>query len=264
MILRVILFSCIMLLLIEMSPITLSFFYGDMRALVGTGLFFLTLLLKYLTVLGFLYWEGKSSISSIGADLEDKKLLPHLIIGSIAALVSVLLIAGIAFLFGGNLRPATDIDGDLILGEIIITVPTAFFEEICYRGYLTPRSVELWGKAKGIIFSSLFFSLLHFTWWSPLGSVPVHLIIIFTFNLFLGGVVLSLSYYLSGNRLWIPIGFHFGWNMLGYILFPTYPFDSVISPEIFQFEWGITTPLGFLLGLSLIWLFLAEADRRKK
>jgi membrane protease YdiL (CAAX protease family) len=187
-----------------------------------------------------------------------------LIIGSIAALVSVLLITGIAFVFGGELRSAASIDADFIANEIIITAPIAFFEELCYRGYLTPRSVELWGKAKGIMFSSLFFSILHFSWWSPLGSVPIHLIIIFTFNLFLGGIVLSLSYYLSGKRLWVPIGFHFGWNMLGYILFPTYPLDPVTSPEIFQFEWGITTPFGFLLGLSLIWLILAEVNRKKK
>lgn len=264
MILRVILFTSIMLLIIEMNSITLLFFSGDMRALVGTGLFFLTFLLKYLTVIGFLHWEGKSSISSLGADLEDEKLLPQLVVGALAALVSVLLIAGFASLFGGALRPISDIDGDLITGELLIAVPTAFFEELCYRGYLTPRSVEVWGKTKGIVFSSFFFSLFHFSWWSPLGSVPIHLIILFTFNLFLGGIVLSLSYYLSGKRLWIPIGFHFGWNMLGYLLFPTYPLDPVISPEIFQFEWGITTPLGFLLGFSLIWLFLAESNRRKK
>jgi membrane protease YdiL (CAAX protease family) len=263
-ILRVILFTFIMLLIIEMSPIILSFFLGDLRALIGTGLFFLTFLLKYLTVLGFLYWEGKDSISSLGADLEDEKILSHLLIGSISAIISVILIAGLAIIFGGDLRPFSRIDADLITTEIIITVPTAYFEELCYRGYLTPRTVELWGKTKGIVLSSLLFSLWHFSWWSPLGSVPIHLIIIFTFNLFLGGVVLSLSYYLSGKRLWVPIGFHFGWNMLGYLLFPTYPFEAVTSPEIFQFEWGITTLLGFILGLSLIFLFLAESNRKKK
>jgi membrane protease YdiL (CAAX protease family) len=263
-ILQVILFTFIMLLIIEMSPIIISYFYGDLRALIGTGLFFLTFFLKYITVLGFLYWEGKNSISFIGADLEDKRLFPHLLIGSFSALISVFLIAGLASLFGGDLRSISAIDADLVANEIIITAPTAFFEELCYRGYLTPRTVELWGKTKGIVISSFFFSLWHFSWWSPLGSVPIHLILIFTFNLFLGGVVLSLSYYLSGNRLWVPIGFHFGWNFSGYLFFLNFPFDSVTLPELFQFEWGITTPLGFLLGLSLIWVFLTEYNQKKK
>ena len=263
-VLRVILFGLIMLLIIEMGPIVMSFFSGDMRALVGTGLFFLTFLLKYLTVLGFLQWEGKSSISSLGVDLEDKKLLPHLVIGCISAIASILLIASFALLFGGDLRPLADIDPDLITNEIIIAVPTAFFEELCYRGYFTPRAVDLWGRTKGIVFTSILFSLSHFSWWSPLGSVPIHLIVLFTINLFIGGVVLSLSYYLSGERLWVPIGFHFGWNLLGYLIFLNFPFDSVILPEIFQLEWGITTPLGFILGLSLIWLFLTEINRKKK
>ena len=42
-------------------------------------------------------------------------------------------------------------------------------------------------------------------------------------NMFLGGVVLSLSYYLSGEKLWVPIGFHFGWNIMGYLLFASSP-----------------------------------------
>jgi membrane protease YdiL (CAAX protease family) len=263
-ILRVVLFGLLMLVIVELSPIVTSFFSGEMLALVGTGIFFLTFFLQYLVVLGFLHWEGRESISSLGVDLEDKNLLPHLVIGCISAVMSVILIAGFALLFGGDLRLLSDINSDLIAGEIIISVPTAFFEELCYRGYFTPRAVDLWGRTKGIVFTSLFFSLLHFSWWMPLGSIPIHLILLFTFNLFLGGVVLSISYYQSGKRLWIPIGFHFGWNFCGYILFLNFPFDSVASPEIFQFEWGITTPLGFLLGLSLIWLLLAELSRKKK
>jgi membrane protease YdiL (CAAX protease family) len=263
-ILRLILFSCIMLLINEMASIGISLFTGDLRALVGTGLFFLNFLLMYLTVLGFLNWEGQTSISSIGADIEDKQLLPHVIIGAITAIVSVLLIAGLALFFGGDLRPLSYINADLITGEIIIALLTSFFEELCYRGYLTPRAVGIWGKTKGIVISSLVFSLLHFSWWTPLGSVPVHLIFLFTLNMAIGGAVLSISYYLSGEKLWVPIGFHFGWNVLGYLLFPRFPIEPVTAPEIYQIEWGVTTILGFLLGLSLIWILLNETNRKKK
>ncbi|MHA1908495.1 MAG: CPBP family intramembrane glutamic endopeptidase, partial [Candidatus Thorarchaeota archaeon] len=182
-------------------------------------------------------------------------------VGLLAGALASALVVIIAWAFGGDLRPSLEITGDLIASEIIITVPTAFFEELAYRGYLMPRMAKLWGRGKGIIISSLFFSLLHFAWWAPLGSVPIHLVILFTFNIMLGGIVLSLSYFMSGEKLWVPIGFHFSWNMIAYILFPTYPRVSVNLPEIFQIEWGITTILGFLFGLSVLWIFLQQKKK---
>ena len=117
---------------------------------------------------------------------------------------------------------------------------------------------ELWGKWKAIILSSLVFSLMHFSWWTPLGVISPDLILLFTFNIMLGGVVLSLGYYLSGRRLWVPIAFHFAWNMVAYVLFPYFPVDYVWMPQVFQIEWGITTIAGFLFGLSILFLALKK------
>jgi membrane protease YdiL (CAAX protease family) len=103
---------------------------------------------------------------------------------------------------------------------------------------------------------------MHFTWWTYPG-IPLDVLIIFIFNIFLGGVVLSLSYYWSNRNLWVPIAFHFAWNMVGYIMFPMYPRESVISPGIFQFEWGFTTIVGFLFGLSLIYGFLLNKKNNR-
>lgn len=255
--LRVIAFSGLMLLIVMMSPILILPFVGtDMYGLVGTSLFFLTFGLFYFVVYVFVRWEGGSSIGELGANIEDRQLFPHLSIGLLAGSIGAGVVVLIAAVLGGNLRPFSQITGDLILSEILITVPTAFFEELAYRGYMMPRMVDLWGKGTGIIVSSLIFALLHFGWWTPLGTVPLHLVLIFTINLTLGGIVLSLSYFLSGNKLWVPIGFHFAWNMIAYLLFPSYPRDYVYLPELFQIEWGLTSIIGFLLGLSVIWLLI--------
>ena len=146
------------------------------------------------------------------------------------------------------------------MSEIIITAPTALFEELAHRGYILPKMEGVAGKNRAILISSFFFSCLHFTWWATPG-VPLHLILIFIFNIFLGGVVLSLSYYWSNRNLWVPIAFHFAWNMVGYIMFPTYPREPVVTPEIFQFEWGLTTIVGFLFGLSLIYSLLLNKKK---
>ncbi len=263
-VLRVLLFAGLMFLIVLMSPVLAGLFAGtEMYALVGTGLFFLTFGLFYIIVYTFVKLEGGSSIGELGAELEDRDLVPHLAIGALVGSIAVALIVLIALIFGGELRPFSEITGDLIASQIIITVPTAFFEELAYRGYLMPRMSKIWGRGKGIILSSLLFGLFHFSWWSPLGSIPVHLILLFTFNMTLGGIVLSLSYFMSGNKLWVPIGFHFSWNMIAYLLFPTYPRVSVYLPEIFQIEWGLTTILGFLFGLSLLWILLQQFKQKE-
>ena len=263
-VLRVLLFAGIMFLIVLMSPVLAGIFAGtEMYALVGTGLFFLTFGLFYFVVYTFVKLEGGSSIGELGVEIEDRDLVPHLAIGALAGAIGVALIVLIALIFGGELRPLSEITGDLIASQIIITVPTAFFEELAYRGYLMPRMSQVWGRGKGIIVSSVMFGLFHFSWWSPIGSMPLHLILLFTLNMTLGGIVLSLSYFMSGKKLWVPIGFHFSWNMIAYLMFPSYPRVSVNLPEIFQIEWGLTTILGFLFGLSLLWLLLQKYKQKE-
>ena len=257
-VLKLILFMALMLLIVEMSPIITGLFPSDLQGGVGTLLFFATFIVMFLVIDKFAAWDG-TTIEKLGIQIDDKTT-KRIIIGAVAGVAATALIAALAYFLGGQLRPVNEITGDLILSEIIITTPTALFEELAHRGYILPKIEQLSGKTPAILMSSLFFSSLHFTWWATPG-VPLHVILIFIFNIFLGGVVLSLSYYWSNRNLWVPIAFHFTWNMVGYILFPMYPRETVVMPGLFQFEWGLTTIVGFLFGLTLIYNFLLE---RKK
>ena len=257
-ILKIILFMALMLILVELLPILELLVSSELYAEIGIIVFFSTFILMYFIVDRFATWDGTTVEKlgfTIGADT-----VRHLVIGAFAGIAATTLIVGSAFLFGGQLRPFEQITGELLLSEIIITVPTALFEELAYRGYLLPRLEGVAGKNRAILISSVFFSFIHFSWWATPG-VPLHLILIFMFNMFLGGVILSLSYYWSNRKLWVPIGFHFAWNMVGYIMFPTYPRDPVILPELYQFEWGITTIVGFLFGLSIIYSLLLDKKK---
>ncbi len=258
---RLILFMLAMLLIVAMSPVVSILFSGDLLALAATIVFFLTFVFMYLVTWAFVRWDGGVSVSELGLDI-DRHFSQHLIIGAIAGTAAATLVVVIAFFFGGQLRPLDQITVDLLVNEIIITAPTAFFEELTHRGYILTRLEILTNQNTAILISSLFFSLLHFSWWTYNG-VTVPLVILFTFNIFLGGVILSLSYYMSGRRLWVPIAFHFTWNMIAYILFPTFPREIVAQPEIFQIEWGVTTIIGFLFGLSILWSFLSSAKNKE-
>lgn len=257
-ILKLILFMALMLLIVEMSFILPNLFSGDMRGLVGTLAFFATFILMFFVIEKFAGWDG-TTLEKLGVEVDDRTVR-RIIIGAVAGISATALIAAVAFFFGGQLRPFNEITADLLISEIIITAPTAFFEELAHRGYILPKIEKLSGRATAILVSSLFFSSLHFSWWTY-PSVPLTTLLIFIFNIFLGGVILSLSYYWSNRNLWVPIAFHFTWNMVGYIMFPTYPRELVISPEIFQFEWGLSTIVGFLFGLSLIYSLLLDKKK---
>jgi len=260
---RIILFCLLMLLLAEMPHVLSVPFEGtEAYESVRSLLSWMTFFLKFFIVLQFVRQEGGNSVTELGLET-DKNTWPHLTVGGIAGGAAAALVFLIALAFEGQVASPSLITEELVLSVIIIAIPVSFFEELCYRGYMMTRMVELWGRGKGIAISSLVFALLHFSWWTPVGSVPLHLVILFTFNLFVGGVVLSLGYYYSKERLWVPIGFHFAWNIVVFIAFPVYPREPVINPEIFQIEWGITTVLGFLFGLSIIWLIL-EWSREKR
>ena len=221
----------------------------------------LIFLFMYTITWAFVRWEGGESIVELGLDV-DNRIGPHLIIGAIAAALAAALVVAIAFFFGGQLRPLNEINGDLLFNVIFNTTLFSVFEEITHRGYILTRMENLVGRGAAIVFSSLFFSLLHFSWWEPAGfNIP--LIALFTFNIFLGGVILSLSYYWSGRKLWVPIAFHFMWNVLAYITFPSFPTVAVVQPEIFQIEWGVTTIIGFLFGLTILWSLLASEKNKE-
>jgi len=252
------------MLLLAGMPLVLSvpFLGTEAYESVRGQLAWLTFPLKFFAVLQFVKQEGGDSVTELGLET-DKNTWPHLVIGGIAGGAAAALVFLIALAFGGQVASPSSFAEELVLSVIIIAIPVSFFEELCHRGYMMTRMVELWGRGKGIAISSLVFALLHFSWWVPLGSVPLHLVILFTLNLFVGGAVLSLGYFYSNERLWVPIGFHFAWNIIAFIAFPVYPRNPVINPEIFQIEWGITTVLGFLFGLSIVWLLLKRGREKR-
>ncbi|MHA2153155.1 MAG: CPBP family glutamic-type intramembrane protease, partial [Candidatus Thorarchaeota archaeon] len=184
--LKLILFLGLNFLIILMAPVVSVLFTGEMYQLAGTLVFFLTFILMYSVTWAFVIWDGGKNISELGIDFEDDTV-PHIIIGAIAGVASSVLVLVFALVGGGQLRPVEQITADLIMNQIIITVPTALFEELVHRGYILTRMEDLTGRRTAIVLSSIFFSLLHFSWWASPGF-PIHLIILFSVNLFLGGV----------------------------------------------------------------------------
>ncbi|NWF96726.1 MAG: CPBP family intramembrane metalloprotease [Candidatus Thorarchaeota archaeon] len=256
---RVTLFALLMVAIVALPVFGSALFAGEDAEVVGSILALCTFPLMYLALVYFLGQERRKGFSSLGLTLTPNTV-HSLIIGALSGLVASSVVFLLALTFGGQTRPVSEITADLIISEIVITALVAGLEELSYRGYMMTRMAELWGKGRAILLSSAVFSLVHFSWWLPWGTVSAELVLMFSINLFLGGCVLGAAYYLSGSAIWASIGFHYMWNIVAYVMFPVYPTTPVAAPIIFQIEWGVTTVLGFAAGLGLMYLLFRTID----
>jgi len=104
----------------------------------------------------------------------------------------------------------------LIFGLIAVVT----YEELIFRGYILKTLEHHFNKITAVLVSSLLFSAAHFL--RPNASFLGFA------NIFLAGVFLAIIC-LHFNNLWIPTGFHFGWNF--FLWFFNYPVSGQTYPN---------------------------------
>ncbi len=257
---RVLLFTIVMLGIVAL-PTVISIIVSNTTAEELASI--ASLPLMFITVHLFLRWEGESSFASVGLRSNGNRTYP-LVVGGIAGACAALFVFIVAIILGGTVNTIDSISSDMLTGVVILTIFVAVLEELCYRGYLMTRIADVWNVRWAVLMSSVIFSIAHFNWWIPWGTVSGELALMFSINIFVGGIVLGLSYYLAGKNLLVPISFHYAWNIIAYLLFPIFPTTTdVVNPLLFQIEWGVTTIPGLLLGLLLVRLLLLKVDTQK-
>lgn len=80
----------------------------------------------------------------------------------------------------------------------------ASFEELLFRGVIFQTFFERFGKYITVLIFSIIFASLHL-----IESASV----LFTINIFLASVLMSIMY-LRTRSLWLPISYHYFWNLL--------------------------------------------------
>ena len=89
--------------------------------------------------------------------------------------------------------------------ELWVTyIPAVLHEELLFRGY-PYQKVRSFNRTGAIIFTASVFATAH---GGNAGISPIAVI-----NLVLAGIMLALAYEVY-ERLWLPIGIHFAWNVL--------------------------------------------------
>ncbi|MBM3307389.1 MAG: CPBP family intramembrane metalloprotease [Candidatus Eisenbacteria bacterium] len=111
----------------------------------------------------------------------------------------------------GFARPAPDGTNaaGYLVGVLAAFLLVGFYEELMFRGYVLQTLNERAGRAASVIVSSAVFAVMHGV--NPGANAMAVL------NIAAVGALLSFLFFRTG-ALWMPIGFHFGWNfLLGYV-----------------------------------------------
>ena len=92
----------------------------------------------------------------------------------------------------------------------VLFLCVAVFEETVFRGYILQTLEARWGSGVALAGSSAAFGLVHLM--NPVGGVtPAEKLAGPLFIVFEAGILMSAAFLLT-QRLWMPIGIHWGWN----------------------------------------------------
>src|SRR5437588_1169653 len=121
-------------------------------------------------------------------------------LGMMTACIAVLYFCGWAIP-----EVATGFLGSMLAVAALATIANTVMQEVIVRGYVQQTIQKEFGLLNGVIFSALFFLVLH------LGAIQGAILPMI--SLFAAGILLGTAYAVTGN-LWLPIALHFGWNFL--------------------------------------------------
>lgn len=119
--------------------------------------------------------------------------------GVVACVLPAAMIGGLAVRFWTNEHQFL-----LVFANLLTLAVAALAEEVAFRGYPFQRLIDAIGPTMATLLMSVFFALMHvFNTNASAAS---------TLSTVLAGWLLSIAY-LRTRALWLPWGFHFGWNV---------------------------------------------------
>ncbi|RYZ46485.1 MAG: CPBP family intramembrane metalloprotease [Sphingobacteriales bacterium] len=96
------------------------------------------------------------------------------------------------------------------------TLVSVLFEELIFRGVLLYIAIKKLGVAKACILSAICFGIYHWFSYNVFGN-PFLMFIVFAMTATVG---LSWAFaFARTGSLYLPIGLHFGWNLLSMVVF---------------------------------------------
>ncbi|MCL5104975.1 MAG: CPBP family intramembrane metalloprotease [Armatimonadetes bacterium] len=162
--------------------------------------------------LGFLHYVDRQSLRVLGLNCNAATAAYYITYGVGTALGCVTLVFLVGLLAGCIQVRRSRLSKDrCAYTPAFVEGLTTFFtaavlEELIFRGYVFYELQNAFGGLAAILLSSLIFSSAHYI---KHQRTPA----IFALNAFMFGLLAAVCRYHTGT-LWLPIGLHFGWNVV--------------------------------------------------
>lgn len=188
----------------------------------------------------------KRNLSALG--LEPTRMrMNNLGIGFLLAAISCIIYQLMSVIFANN---SWVFNNGITLHDILMsiwwTLKSVLFEELLFRGALLYIMIEKWGSKKACLLSAICFGVYHWFSYGAFGNVLQMGIIFLMTSIF--GFMLAVSFSRT-KSLYLPIGLHFGWNLLNLVVFSRGPLgvqilmkannnslEGIISLFVFLFQ----------------------------
>ncbi|MFN3194839.1 MAG: lysostaphin resistance A-like protein [Chlorobiota bacterium] len=152
------------------------------------------------------YSRAGSNYNYFGLQL-DRYTFPDLAKGLLLVLISnaIFIILGLVLGYEFEIHNNYyNLELDIVIFYLAFLFLMAFNEEIIFRGVIFQSLRERFGDISSIIIMSVLFSVVHLN--NPDISNVAAL------NIVLAGILLSVMY-ITTESLWLPVSFHFFWNL---------------------------------------------------
>jgi hypothetical protein len=100
------------------------------------------------------------------------------------------------------------------------TLRSILFEELLFRGALLVLAMKYLGKLRGIFLSSFVFGIFHWFSYDIFGDIPQVICTLIITGV--GGIAFAFAF-AQTKSLYLPIGLHFGWNLVTITVFSQGP-----------------------------------------
>lgn len=228
---------------------------------LGQGLvdIFIGIPLGYLIII--LLW--RRSLDWMRLRLKWKPALGGFILGLILALIVVAVISliGDVHITAGPSRMTAGEGVIILAGAIGWVWFVAFSEETVFRGIVVREWAAKWGWTAAALLGGLLFGAVHLPGTEG-GLSPVSVIWILAAGAAVTAMFVAL--YIRGRSLWLPIGFHAGWNLclqgiLGVTISGKNPGEALLHSSVSGPNWLTGGVFGIEASLIAIIFYLLVA-----
>lgn len=205
-----------------------------------------SMLIYYLLAIGIPFWivylikKNKTGDNSFNMTIENKRIIPFVIVGTIALLFGIISPIGNLIPIPESIKKAfMDLGSQTgVFAFFLMVIAAPILEELIFRGIILDGLLKKYSPTKSILISSLLFGLVHLNPWQ------------FVTGLIIG--IFSGWVYYKTRSLSLSIIIHASANLSGYIMRYFIDVDSSMDDTLVEMYGGITNLILAIVGAIII------------